>query len=113
MAIPGERHRHLLPYFLVIFPIIVHIVDTILQDCVFGGLISFISLIFLNCDIGNDIDNDVISPCHLQNILDLHIATENPLLDYLNYLRYPQKRLKSFFDNCNLLYVLNFSIPEN
>ena len=120
MGILKARQHHLYPNLLIIFPILVHIVGTILQDCLFGGLISFLYLLFPNLDLVNDIGTDVLSPCHIQNLLDIRVANQTTLLDYLNYLRYPQKSLNCFFDNCNfivpfkLLYTWNLiDICEN
>ena len=84
MDIPRAVHRHLYPYLLVLFPIMVHIVGIILQDCVFGGLIYFISPIFPNWDLLNKIGTDFISPCHIQHLLGLRLATQTTRLDYLN-----------------------------
>ena len=78
MSITRARQRHLPPYLLFLVPIMVHIVGTIIQDCVFGGLISFISPTLPNWDNVHDIDTDFISPFHLQHLLDVRLATKTP-----------------------------------
>ena len=113
MVVPRARHRHFPPYLMIFVPIMVHIVGTIIQDCVFGGLISFLSPISPNLYLVNNINTDVIYMCHLQHLLDLRLATQTKLPGYINYLRYPQQSLKSFFGHCNftvlfkLLYTWN------
>ena len=108
MATQRARHHHLFPNLLFLVPITVHTVDTILQDCVFGGLISFFSPIFTNCDRVNNINTYVISPFHLQNLLDIHLDTQIPLLDYLNYFIYLQQSLKQCFAHCFIVILKRF-----
>ena len=105
MAIPRSRYCHLFPCVLVLVPIMVHILVTILQGFIFGYLISFISPIFPNWDLVNNINNDVIYLRHLQNLIYLYISTQTPLIEYLNYLRYLQQILKSLFVHCNLIVL--------
>ena len=95
---------------LSISPIMVHIVGTILRDCIFGGLISFRSPIFPYWDIVNNIKSDVISLSHIHHFLDVRLDNQTPLLYYLNYLRYLQQSLKSFFSHCNFI-VLSELLP--
>ena len=106
MNIPSSRHYHLSPYLLGILPIMVHKVGTIINDCIFGGLVSFLSPISPNWYCLNHIDTDVIYPFHIQHLLGLNLYTSTTILDYLNYLWYLQQSLKSFFASCNFIVLL-------
>ena len=72
--------------------------------------VSLFSPIFTSWDIVNDNDTDVISPFHLRHIIDLCLATQTTLIDYLNFLRYLQQSLKFFPADCNV--ILLFKLPS-
>ena len=113
MNIRMVRHHHIYPYLLVLVPTMVHIVGTIIQDYVFWGLIYFISLIFSNWDLVNDINTDVIYLWHIQYLIDIRLATQTQLLDYLNYLCYIQQRLKSLFSHCDVIVLFRLLYAWN
>ena len=106
MFIPRTSYCHLYPCLLFLVTSVVHIVGTIIWDFVFGGLVYFLSPIFPNWDIVNNIYTDFIYPRHLQHSIDINIATQTPILDYINYLRYLQQILKYFFTYCNFIVII-------
>ena len=102
---------NLLPYLSVLVPIVVPIVLTIFHDGIFGYLIYFLLPILSYWYLIENIYTDIMSPFHLQNLLDHCTSTQTQILEYIYNLSYLKQCLMYLFTLFNLLNFLKLSIP--